>query len=117
MSLYKHVSYEMRDLREYTFKPTFQCGENGVFLRRNAGHGMRFQHLALHTLLRRKFSPLIRKRKRRLSNEGEHNLGLIALMNILDNPLPMSHLGRRQRMHRVAQVVDRGLAHLVLVCD
>ena len=105
---YYFVSRELR---------TFQRREDRILLRSDTRNRMSFQHLALHTLLRRKFSPLVRKRKRWLSNEGKHNLGLIAFMNILNDPLPMSNLGRRQRMHRVAQVVDRGLAHLVLMSD
>lgn len=38
-------------------------------------------------------------------------------MNILDNPLPMSHLRRRKRMHLVPQVRNSRPAHLLLVCD
>lgn len=38
-------------------------------------------------------------------------------MNILDNPLPMSHLCGRKRMNLIPQVRNSRPTHLLLVCD
>lgn len=96
---------------------------------------MRFQDLALHTLLRAELRALIREGKRRFACKGKDDLCLVTyssvsascirhhhaltltLVDILHDPLAVPNLRGRQRMNGVPQVRHRGLAHLLLMRD
>ena len=60
---------------------------------------------------------LVREREGRLADEREHDLGLVALVDVLHDALPVPDLRRGERVHGVPQVGHRRLAHLLLVRD
>lgn len=62
---------------------------------------MRLEHAALDALARTQLRALVRERKRRLADEREHDLRLVALVDVLHDPLPVPDLRGRQRVHRV----------------
>lgn len=82
----------------------------------NARHGVRLEYLAwLPAFARWRFRALIRECERRLAHKRKHDLRLTPFVDILEVIPTLGDLSRRQRVYLEIDVVNRGLALLLLM--